>query len=92
MHFNSITAITAESKERRRKNMSEIKRNEKKNNVNVKGLLLQKENGDSQLVVSIIMIIIALILCFMFKDSIVTFMNTAFTSLTGKLNTLLGTI
>lgn len=55
-------------------------------------VLSRKENGDATLVVAVIMIIIALILCFLFKDEITDMIQTAFTNLDTKLTTLLGTI
>lgn len=88
MHFNILSAMMAEGQQKwKEKKMIKTKKRNWLTN-----LLMKKEYGDSQLVVSIIMIIIALILCFLFKDNILDFMTTAFTSLTGKLNTLLSTI
>lgn len=51
--------------------------------------ILRKKPGDAQIVVAMVMIVIALVLCFLFKNQITTFMTTAITTMSTKMNALL---
>ena len=48
-----------------------------------------KKRGDAQIVVAMVMIVIALVLCFLFKNQITTFMTTAIGTMSTKMSTLL---
>ena len=48
-----------------------------------------KKRGDAQIVVAMVMIVIALVLCFLFKNQITTFMTTAISTMSTKMSTLL---
>ena len=73
-------------------NLKEFKNRKRESEGKFRELIFKKKEGSAELVVAVVMIIIALVLAFMFKDKISAFMGTAFTNLDSKLTTLLGTI
>lgn len=58
----------------------------------IRKFLTAKKKGDSHLVAILVIIVITLVLCYLFKTQITTFMTNVFTTMGTKMDTLLGTI
>ncbi|MBE6049526.1 MAG: hypothetical protein E7214_02410 [Clostridium sp.] len=58
----------------------------KLNNMNSKGL--KKRRGDDKLVISLVLIAVGVLLCFVYKDKISESIGTAVTTLNEKINEL----
>lgn len=50
--------------------------------------ILKKKPGSEQIVITMVLIVIALVIAFLYKDQITTFMTTAITNLTTKMGEL----
>lgn len=77
-----ITAGFEESQE----TMETIREDERKD------ILTAKKKGDSHLVAILVIIVITLALCYLFKEQVTTFMSTAFTTMTAKMSALLNNL
>lgn len=55
----------------------------------LKNKLTKKLAGDSQIVVALVLIAVAVFLCILFKNQIVTIMNNLFNQISGKIESLM---
>lgn len=55
----------------------------------LKNKLTKKLAGDSQIVVALVLIAVAVFLCILFKNQIVEIMNNLFTQISGKIESLM---
>jgi len=55
----------------------------------LKSKLTKKLAGDSQIVVALVLIAVAVFLCILFKNQIVTIMNNLFNQISGKIESLM---